>query len=127
MNEQSRRSGRGRGLLSRREFLIAGAVGAGALAFGGSAALGQEAAPRGRGAERSVEHRGSEVRVGRANGRDELYVDGEHIRTIDSNGVYRADGFMFSPETDLVELGKRVVDARRAYAARGAKAGAGVV
>jgi hypothetical protein len=122
MSDEGRSGGSGERRLNRREFLAAGVASASMLAFGGIAFA------RSRGSEvaESARYRNSDIRVVRANGRRELYIDGEHVRTIDTNGVYRADGFVFSPEPTLKDLGMRMIDARRAYTARGVRSGGGI-
>jgi hypothetical protein len=70
----------------------------------------------------NLNYRNSAIRVERANRRRELYIDDEHIETINNTGEYRAAGFMFSPEPTPEALGKNIVDARRALAARGMQA-----
>ena len=118
---------RGSRRFTRRQILAFGAAGAGLAAFAHSAS-GQGAGrgpegppPRGR-VVASLQHRGSAIRVERANGRRELYIDDEHIRIVDNTGEYRAAGFMFSPEPTPEALGKNIIDARRALSARGMQA-----
>lgn len=121
---------RGSRKFTRRDILALGAAGAGLVAFT-SKASGQnrrqpsrstdESPPRGP-VKEALEHRGSAIRVERANGRDELYIDDEHIRTLDNTGEYRAAGFMFSPEPTLAGLAKNMVDARIELVARGFRA-----
>jgi hypothetical protein len=122
MSNGDQSSGPGERRLNRKEFLAAGVASASILAFGGIAF----AQSRGSEVAESARYRNSDIRVLRTNGRRELYIDGEHIRTIDTNGVYRADGFVFSPEPTLKDLGMRLIDARRAYAARGVRSGGGI-
>jgi hypothetical protein len=109
---------------TRRQILALGAAGAGLLAFTGKASSqsrdqGPEGPPPRGQVVASLKHRGSDIRVERANGRRELYIDGEHIRTVNNTGEYRAAGFMFSPAPNVEELGRSIVDARAALAARG--------
>ena len=89
--------------LSRRRFLALSAAGLIVAALpGGPAAAATEGARR-------FSYRGSEVRV-EAGAEPRIVVDGEVLEVIDSNGAYRAAGFMYSPQATLEELGERLVD-----------------
>lgn len=91
--------------LSRRRFLALSAAGLIVAALpGGPAAAATEGA-------RGFSYRGSEVRV-EAGAEPRIMVDGEALEVIDSNGAYRAAGYMYSPHPTLEELAKRVVDNR---------------
>ncbi len=121
---------------TRRQILALGAAGAGLVAFSGKAS-GQSVRrnpttppragnpdtppPRGR-VVADLKYKDSAIRVERARGRSELYVDNEYIRVVNNNGEYRAAGFMFSPEPTPEALGKNIIDARSALAARGMQA-----
>ena len=90
---------------NRRQILALGAAAASVVALGsyvGSA--------RGQGSGRISSYRGRTIRVERRRGRPELFIDGEHIITVDSNGAYRAAEFMFSPSPTLDELAKNMID-----------------
>ena len=91
-----------------------GAAGASALAFGGYAA-----SAFGQAADVAITYRGSRIVVQRRHGRPELYIGGEHVLTVHNNGSYRAATYAFDWSDSLEELGKKMVDYRRALAARG--------
>ena len=91
--------------LSRRRFLALSAAGLiVAVLPGGPAVAATDRARR-------FSYRGSEVRV-EAGGEPRILVDGETLEVIDSNGAYRAAGFMYSPQATLEELAKRLLDNR---------------
>ncbi len=91
--------------LSRRRFLALSAAGLIVAALpGGPVAAATEGA-------RGFSYRGSEVRV-EAGAEPRIVVDGEALEVIDSNGAYRAAGFMYSPQPTLEKLAKRLVENR---------------
>lgn len=98
---------------SRRKFLALGAVGASALAFGG-VAFGQQTGEE-------EQYKSHTIKVQRERGRQELYVDGNRITTIHTNGVYRAESYMFDPRNDIKSLAKAMVDAHEKLKAKGVK------
>ncbi|BBL79344.1 hypothetical protein RxyAA322_11980 [Rubrobacter xylanophilus] len=81
----------------------------------------RDSAGREKRGERTVLHRGRKIRIQRVRGRRELYIEGEHIRTVHSNGAYRAEGFVFSPSPTLEGLAREMVDYRAALQARRAR------
>ena len=107
MSVDERGGGTGR-RFGRREFLKLGGAGAGAIALGGCSALavGQAAA------EDAFSYRGSRALVRRRGGRPEILIDGARLETVDSNGAYRAAGFVFSPQPTPGDLARRLVDYR---------------
>mgnify|MGYP001271727233 FL=1 len=109
--------GSGQRRFSRREALALGAAASVLVALGTGArgSSGQEAR------ERVLLHKGRRIAIRRVRGRRELYIEGEHIRTVHSNGAYRAEGFVFSPSPTLEELAREMVDYRAALQARRAR------
>ena len=91
--------------LSRRRFLALSAAGLIVSALPGGRAT---AATQGEGA---FSYRGSEVSV-ETGAEPRIVVDGEALEVIDSNGAYRAAGFMYSPQPTIEELARRLVDNR---------------
>ncbi|QYJ15084.1 hypothetical protein Rxycam_00896 [Rubrobacter xylanophilus DSM 9941] len=102
---------------SRREALALGAAASVLVALGTGVrdVGGREESGR------TLLHRGRRIRIQRVRGRRELYIEGEHIRTVHSNGAYRAEGFVFSPSPTLEELAREMVDYRAALQARRAR------
>ncbi|ABG04895.1 Twin-arginine translocation pathway signal [Rubrobacter xylanophilus DSM 9941] len=109
--------GSGQRRFSRREALILGAAASVLVALGTGArgSSGHEAR------EKVLLHKGRRIAIRRVRGRRELYIEGEHIRTVHSNGAYRAEGFVFSPSPTLEELAREMVDYRAALQARRAR------
>ena len=105
----------GRGRLTRRQFLALGVAGASALAFGG-VAFGQQTGEE-------EQYKGHRIKVERRNGSKELYIDGERVDMYDSSGIYRAADHAFDWGETPSELAKKIINARRAYAARGVRKG----
>src|SRR5215210_524097 len=101
-------TGRPGRLLSRRDFLILGGAGAGALAIGGYAARIAE----GQVETESFLYRGKEVLIKRHNGHPELSIDGESILVVDTNGTYRAAGYAFDWASTPKGLAKKIIDNR---------------
>jgi hypothetical protein len=89
--------------LNRREFL---ALLAAVLATGGYAM------PAWAQTQRTFTHEGRRVSLQERDGELELYIDGKPVVTVDSNGVYRAANFMYSPQLTLEELAKSIIDHR---------------
>ncbi len=91
--------------LSRRRFLALSAAGliVSALPGGRATAATEE--------ESAFSYRGSEVSV-ETGAEPRIVVDDEALEVVDSNGAYRAAGFMYSPQQTLEELARRVIDNR---------------
>ena len=110
MNAEGGAGGAGRGL-TRREFVGLGAAGAAAFVLAGCAGvMAQEEQGTG------FSYKGRRIRVAKREGRPELFIDGERIVTVHSNGAFRAANFMFSPQPTRVGLAKRIVDYRAGLA-----------
>lgn len=99
--------------VSRRRFLALAAAGVAVAALPGQAALAQSGGPGVR-AQR-FSHEGSAVRIEPASGAEEpeISVDGNSVELIDSNGAYRAAGFMYSPQPTAEDLAKRLVERKQ--------------
>jgi hypothetical protein len=97
-----------RGTLSRRDFLVMGGAGAGALAIG---ALGARVAA-GQKAGEAFSYGGSEVIVGWRKGHPLLSIDGEPVVVVDTNGTYRAAGYAFDWASTPKGLAKKMIDNR---------------
>ena len=92
--------------LSRREFLVLGGAGAGALAFGGYAArmaAGQEAGI-------TFTYGGHQVIISWRNGHPLLSIDGKQVVVVDTNGTYRAAGYAFDWASTPAALAKKLID-----------------
>jgi hypothetical protein len=89
--------------LNRREFLalLAAVLAAGSYAM-----------PAWAQTQRTFTHEGRRVSLQERDGEFELYIDGKPVVTVDSNGVYRAANFMYSPQLTLEELAKSMIDHR---------------
>ena len=95
--------------ITRREFVILGGAGAGALAFGGltaRVATGQEEAGG------AFSYLGHNVVVRWRNGHPLLWIDGEPLVVVDTNGTYRAAGYAFDWASTPKDLAKKVIDNR---------------
>ena len=91
--------------LSRRRFLALSAAGLVVSALpGGSATAATEG-------EQTFSYRGSNVRV-ETGAEPRIVVDGEALELVDSNGAYRAAGFMYSPQPTPEGLARRLVENR---------------
>jgi hypothetical protein len=102
--------GSGRRSLNRKEFLALG-VSAGVLASAGYLRSTQaEAQPQRPPSGQEIFHRGKKIRVEQRGGRPELFIDGKPVMLVNTNGAYRAAGFMFYPQDTPIELGKKMVD-----------------
>lgn len=99
---------------SRRDFVILGATGASALAFG-TYATGAKTQTT----EQSTSYRGRKITVTKRNGRPELFVDGEHVVTVHNNGSYRAATYAFDWSPSLEVLAKSMIDNEIALSAPG--------
>jgi len=55
-------------------------------------------------------YRGKKIVVEERGGRPQLSIDGKPITTVNTNGAYRAAGFVFSPSDTQVELAKKMID-----------------
>jgi hypothetical protein len=95
--------------LSRREFLVLGGAGTGALAFGGLAARVAQGRER---AGEAFSYGGSEVIVGWRKGHPLLSIDGEPVVVVDTNGTYRAAGYAFDWASTPKGLAKKMIDNR---------------
>lgn len=102
-------SDRGTDGITRRRLLAGGAGVIGLLSVGGfgGVAWARRPAP----GELAV-------RVLQRGGRPELYLAGERIPTVATNGAYRAANFMFAPEPNLRELGREIAEYRSALDGR---------
>jgi hypothetical protein len=108
MSLEQRRSG-GRRVLTRRAFL--------ALAGAGIAvAAGLPTAARAQIAPKRFSYKGAVVQIAGERGSIGISVDGRGLEVVDSNGAYRAAGFMYSPQPTLEELAKRLVENRASIA-----------
>lgn len=106
--------------MSRGRFLALSAAGLGATVAGmpllaGSVRAQEEAA----GATREFSHRGVSVRLETAGGRPSIVIDGQTFGVVDTNGAYRAAGFMYSPQPSLERFAQRVVENRDRIAVEG--------
>jgi hypothetical protein len=98
--------------LSRREFLVLGGAGAGALTIGAYAAriaVGQEAGE-------TFSYGGKEVLIKSRNGHPLMAIDGEPVVVVDTNGTYRAAGYAFDWSSTPRDLAKKIIDYRTALA-----------
>ena len=97
----------GRRVLTRRAFLALAGAGI-AVAAGLPATARAEIAPK------RFAHEGVDVEIAPKKGDGaEISVDGRGFEVVDSNGAYRAAGFMYSPQPTPEELAKRLVENRR--------------
>lgn len=98
-----------RRVLTRRAFLtLAGA--------GIAVAGGLPATARAQIAPKRFSYEGAAVEIAPKGSGAEISVDGLGVEVIDSNGAYRAAGFMYSPQFTLEELARRVVENRHRIA-----------
>ncbi len=96
-------------MLTRGAFLTLAGAGI-AVVAGLPATARAEVAPK------RFSHEGADVEIrGRASA-TEISVDGLGVEVVDSNGAYRAAGFMYSPQPTPEELAKRLVENRRRMA-----------
>ncbi len=96
-------------MLTRRAFLtLAGA--------GIAVAAGLPTAARAQIVPKRFSYEGAVVEIAGERGSIELSVDGEALEVVDSNGAYRAAGFMYSPQPTPEQLAKRLVDNRHRIA-----------
>lgn len=103
--------------ISRREFVGLGVAGAGLVLLPGCLpSAGAQQRPGGPANSGAVNYRGHAIAVERRNGRPELFIDGERIVTVDTNGAFRAANFMFSPASTRQELARSIIDYRIALA-----------
>lgn len=107
---EQRRSG-GRRVLTRRAFLALAGAGIG-VAAGLPTAARAQIVPKRFSYERAVVEIAGERSV------TEISVDGKRFEVVDSNGAYRAAGFMYSPQPTPEELAKRLVENRGRIAGR---------
>lgn len=105
MSEGEQNGGAGR-RLSRKEFLALGGVGV--LVLGGLLGRAQAQPPTPPGQE--LLYKGKKIKVEKRGGRPELSIAGKPVMLVDTNGAYRAAGFMFYPQPTPIELGKKMVD-----------------
>ncbi len=98
-----------RRMLTRRAFLALAAAGI-AVAAGLPATARADVAPK------RFSHRGADVEIAAKGRGAEISVDGRGVEVVDSNGAYRAAGFMYSPQPTTEELAKRLVENRRRIA-----------
>ena len=98
-----------------------GSAGASALALGGVVAFGQQQSRAAAQAADEEQYKGHKIKVKKEKGRQELYVDDDHITTIQTNGAFRAEGYMFDPKADIKSLAKAMVDAHEKLKAKGVK------
>jgi hypothetical protein len=98
----------GRRVLTRRAFL--------ALASAGIAVVAGLPAARAEIAPKRFSHEGAAVEISGKGGDTEISVDGRGVEVVNSNGAYRAAGFMYSPQPTAEELAKRLVENRRSIA-----------
>ncbi len=92
-------------MLTRRTFLtLAGA--------GIAVAAGLPTAARAQIVPKRFSYEGAVVEIAGERGSIELSVDGEALEVVDSNGAYRAAGFMYSPQPTPEELARRLIDNR---------------
>ena len=99
------RSSGGRRVLTRRAFLALGGVGI-------AVAAGLPTAARAQIAPKRFSYEGAVVETAGERSGTEISVDGREVEVVDSNGAYRAAGFMYSPQPTPEELAKRLVDNR---------------
>jgi hypothetical protein len=110
MRLEQRRSG-GRRVLTRRAFL--------ALAGSGIAvAAGLPTVARAQIVPKRFSYEGAAVEIAGARGATEITVAGKGFEVVDSNGAYRAAGFMYTPQSTPEELAKRLVENRGRIAGR---------
>jgi hypothetical protein len=108
---------------SRRELIALGA--AGALVLGGGGVAFGEQQRRGRKSGGAVQadgeeaYKGRKIKVKKEKGRDELYIDDEHVNIVRTNGAFRAEGYMFDPKDDAKGLAKAMIDAHEKLKAKG--------
>lgn len=96
-------------VLDRKAFL--------ALAGAGLAVVaGLPATARARIAPRRFSHDGADVEIRPQGSGAEISVDGVGVGVVDSNGAYRAAGFMYSPQPTLEGLARRLAEARTSVA-----------
>lgn len=98
----------GRRVLTRRAFLAL--AGAGIAVVAGLPTARAEIAPK------RFSHEGAAVEISGKAGDTEISVDGVGVEVVNSNGAYRAAGFMYSPQPTPEELAKRLVENRRSIA-----------
>ncbi len=99
---EQRESG-GRMVLTRRAFL--------ALAGAGIAvAAGLPATARAQIAPKRFSYEGATVEIAPKDSGVQISVDGLRVEVVDSNGAYRAAGFMYSPQPTPEALAKRLVE-----------------
>jgi hypothetical protein len=103
----------GNRMLTRRAFLTFAGAGIAVAAGMPTAALAEIASKR-------FSHEGAKVEIAskKKGGGLELYIDGRRVEVVDSNGAYRAAGFMYSPQPTPEGLAKRLVDNRARLARR---------
>jgi hypothetical protein len=102
----------GKRMLTRRAFLTLAGAGIAVAAGMPTAALAEIASKR-------FSHEGAKVEIASKKGGSlELYIDGRRVEVVDSNGAYRAAGFMYSPQPTPEVLAKRLVDNRARLARR---------
>ena len=92
-------------MLTRRAFLTLAGAGI-AVAAGLPTAARAEIVPK------RFSYEGSVVEIAGEWGDIGISVDGRGLEVVDSNGAYRAAGFMYSPQPTPEELAKRLVDNR---------------
>jgi hypothetical protein len=99
----------GRRVLTRRAFLtLAGA--------GIAVAAGLPAPARAQVAPKRFSYEGAAVEIAPEGSGAQIMVDGQSVEVVDSNGAYRAAGFMYSPQPTIEELARRLVDNRHRIA-----------
>lgn len=82
-------------------------------------AAGLPSAARAEIATKRFSHEGAAVEIsGRGSG-VKISVDGRGVEVVDSNGAYRAAGFMYAPQPTPEDLAKRLVENRRRIMAGG--------
>lgn len=99
----------GRRVLTRRAFLTLAGAGI-AVAAGLPSAARAEIAPK------RFSYEGADVEIAPKGSGAEISVDGLGVEVVDSNGAYRAAGFMYSPQPTPEELAKRLVENRHRIA-----------
>ena len=68
-------------------------------------------------APKRFSHEGADVAItSKKGGGTKISVDGFGVEVVDSNGAYRAAGFMYSPQPTTEQLAKRLVENRRRIA-----------
>ena len=98
----------GRRVLTRQAFLAL--AGAGIAVIAGLPAARAEIAPK------RFSHEGAALEISGKGGDTEISVDDVGVEVVNSNGAYRAAGFMYSPQPTPEELAKRLVENRRSIA-----------